>query len=76
MKASRHPITARPAAALKTLRGRPAKPDYGVLIVFPFLAAAGGMLLGLAIDSMVVRRRASRSPGYERPTKAYSASDA
>jgi hypothetical protein len=42
-----------------TLSGRPPKPDYGILIIFPFLAAAGGSLVALAVE-MVVENRRSR----------------
>jgi hypothetical protein len=47
----------RSVAAYDLLRGRPPKPDYGLLVVLPFLAAAGGVLVGLGLESMVDRRR-------------------
>jgi len=76
MKASRHSIAERSVAALNTLRGRPPRTDYGLLIVFPFLASAVGALVALALDSAVDRRRAPRDTSFDRPTKAYSASEA
>lgn len=76
MKASRRAIAQRSVAALNTLRGRPPRTDYGLLLVVPFLAAAGGALVALAVDSAVDRRRAPRDTNLDRPTKAYSASDA
>ncbi|MEV4641432.1 hypothetical protein AB0J80_29220 [Actinoplanes sp. NPDC049548] len=43
------------------LRGRPPRPDYGLLLVMPFLAAAGGSLIASVIDSVVESRR-GKSP--------------
>lgn len=45
------------STALSVLRGRPPRVDYGILLVMPFLAAAGGSLVGLAVDAAVQRRR-------------------
>ncbi|MFI7600388.1 hypothetical protein [Actinoplanes sp. NPDC049681] len=56
------------ATALGVLRGRPPRTDYGILLVMPFLAAAGGSLVGLAVDAAVQRRRA-RTPGLEAPAE-------
>ena len=63
----------RSADAYRTLRGRPPKPDYGILVIFPFLAAAGGCLIALAVEVMIERRKARRPdskisvPGTDRP---------
>ena len=66
-------VLGRAAAAYDTLRGRPAKPDHGILIIFPFLAAAGGSLAALAVEMVIEGRRSRRlragigSPGAARP---------
>ncbi|MEU8614499.1 hypothetical protein AB0C29_41580 [Actinoplanes sp. NPDC048791] len=44
--------------ALDVLRGRPMRVDYGLLLVLPFVAAAGGVLISLLIEDAVERRRA------------------
>ena len=44
--------------ALDVLRGRPPRVDYGLLLVLPFVAAAGGVLISLLIEDAVDRRRA------------------
>ncbi|MEV8508927.1 hypothetical protein AB0368_29410 [Actinoplanes sp. NPDC051475] len=49
------------STAVDALRGRPPRTDYGILLVMPFLAAAGGSLVGLAVDAAVQRRR-TRTP--------------
>jgi hypothetical protein len=49
----------RASTASGGLRGRQPKPDYGILLVLPFLAAAGGALIGLGVESMADRHRAS-----------------
>ncbi|MEV4701743.1 hypothetical protein [Actinoplanes sp. NPDC049316] len=46
------------AAALTVLRGRRPKFDYGPLVVMPFLAAAGGVLISFLIEDAVERHRA------------------
>ena len=50
-------VLRRAVAAYDTLRGRPARPDYGLLLVLPLLAAAGGALISLGFESIVERRR-------------------
>ncbi|ROP28758.1 hypothetical protein [Couchioplanes caeruleus] len=50
-------MTYRLATAWGVLRGRSSRPDYGMLLVLPFLAAAGGALLALAVESAVGARR-------------------
>lgn len=63
----------RVAAAYDVLRGRPPKPDYGILVVLPFLAAAGGSLFALAAETLIEGRRSRRprseagSPAAGRP---------
>ncbi|WIM98401.1 hypothetical protein ACTOB_002001 [Actinoplanes oblitus] len=44
--------------AYLVLRGRPARPDYGILVVLPLVAAAGGALIALGLEALVSRRRA------------------
>jgi hypothetical protein len=51
-------------AALDVLRGRRPRFDYGLLLVMPFIAAAGGVLLSLAIEDAVERRRARGDRGF------------
>ncbi|MEU4421443.1 hypothetical protein AB0F81_12520 [Actinoplanes sp. NPDC024001] len=51
----------RAVAAYGVLRGRPARPDYGVLVVLPLVAAAGGALIGLGVESAVGRRTGERA---------------
>ena len=46
----------RAVAAYGVLLGRPPRPDYGVLVVLPLVAAAGGALIGLSVESAVGRR--------------------
>jgi hypothetical protein len=60
----------RVADAYRTLRGEPPKPDYGILVVFPFLAAAGGSLFALAVEMTVDRHRMRRSPHDPIPPSA------
>jgi hypothetical protein len=43
--------------AVAVLRGRPPRVDYGLLLVLPFVAAAGGVLVSLLIEDAVQRRR-------------------
>jgi len=50
----------RTVAAYDVLRGRPPRPAYGLLIVLPMVAAAGGFLIGLGMDAAVNRRHAAR----------------
>ncbi|GIF02638.1 hypothetical protein [Actinoplanes siamensis] len=51
----------RTAAAYATLRGRPPRPDYGILIVLPLLAAAGGALIALGMEILVTRQLPSET---------------
>jgi hypothetical protein len=60
MRNRRKNVAQRCRSAWQDLRGRPAKPDYGLLIVLPFLAAAGGAFLGQSLES-AVRLLAGRS---------------
>ena len=53
-------------AAYDTLSGRRSKPDYGILIIFPFLAAAGGSLAALAVDMVVDGRKSRRAQAEPR----------
>ncbi|GAA4600516.1 hypothetical protein BJY16_003567 [Actinoplanes octamycinicus] len=46
--------------AYLVLRGRPARPSYGVLVVLPLIAAAGGAMIALGLESLVTRRRAPK----------------
>ena len=50
--------------ALDVLRGRPLRVDYGLLLVLPFVAAAGGVLISLLIEDAVERRRARGNGGF------------
>lgn len=50
----------RAVAAYGVLRGRPPRPDYGVLVVLPLVAAAGGALIGFGVESAVGRRTGVR----------------
>ncbi|MCA2211476.1 hypothetical protein [Jidongwangia harbinensis] len=59
MRDNRKIAQQRLVTALDVLRGRRPKFDYGLLLVMPFLAAAGGVLISLAIDNAVERRRAN-----------------
>ncbi|GIE47147.1 hypothetical protein Ani05nite_06810 [Amorphoplanes nipponensis] len=43
--------------AVAVLRGRRPPVDYGLLLVMPFLAAAGGVLVSMLIEDAVERRR-------------------
>jgi hypothetical protein len=45
--------------AFDVLRGRPRprRVDYGLLLLLPFVAAAGGVLISLVIENAVGRRR-------------------
>jgi hypothetical protein len=49
----------RVSAAYGTLRGRPLKPDYGILVIMPLLAAAGGVLISRGLETALDRRRAA-----------------
>jgi hypothetical protein len=51
----------RAAGAYDTLSGRTPKPDYGILIIFPFLAAAGGSLAALAVEMVIEGRKSRRA---------------
>src|SRR4051812_42655812 len=59
--------TQRFSGAWGVLRGRPPKPDFGLLLVLPFLASAGGALAGLALESFLGRhpRRPAESAHAE-----------
>jgi len=61
-------IAQRCGSAWRDLRGRPAKPDYGLLIVLPFLAAASGAFVGQALESAV--RLAATRTGRPAPAAA------
>jgi hypothetical protein len=71
----------RVVAALDVLRGRRPRFDYGLLLIVPFVAAAGGVLISLFIEDAVERRRVrgiARSSGADEalagaPTEAESA---
>jgi hypothetical protein len=66
---SRHPTALRRSvAALDVLRGRRPRFDWGILIVMPFVAAAGGVLISLAIENAVERRRVPPAPVPVPPT--------
>jgi hypothetical protein len=65
MRGNRKTLRRRTAAAYDVLRGRPPKPDYGLLIVLPVLASAGGALIGLRMDTAVNRRAAARNSTVE-----------
>jgi hypothetical protein len=60
MSGKRNTPWRRTVAAYAVLRGRPPKPDYGLLIVLPMAASAGGALIGLGVDMAVNRRTAVR----------------
>jgi hypothetical protein len=64
MTASHTIAQRRIVAALDVLRGRRPRFDYGLLLVMPFIAAAGGVLLSLAIEDAVGRRRARGDRGF------------
>jgi len=66
MTASRTIARERIVAALDVLRGRRPRFDYGLLLVVPFLAAAGGVLVSLIIEDAVERRRARADHGFIR----------
>jgi hypothetical protein len=51
----------RVVTAYGVLRGRVPRPDYGLLLVMPLFAAAGGALIGLGVDIAVTRRTAGRN---------------
>jgi len=61
MSRNRKTLRRRTAAAYDVMRGRPSRPDYGVLIVLPMLASAGGVLIGMRVDTAVNRRAAARN---------------
>jgi hypothetical protein len=58
MTANRIIVRERIVAALDVLRGRRPRFDYGLLLIVPFVAAAGGVLVSLIIEDAVERRRA------------------
>jgi hypothetical protein len=66
MTAGRTIARRRFADALDVLRGRPPRFDYGLLLVLPFVAAAGGVLISLAIEDAIERRRAHGDSGFIR----------
>jgi hypothetical protein len=62
---SRREIARRRASdAYLVLRGQPTRPDYGILIVLPLVAAAGGALIALGVETLVSRRRTT-TPAVE-----------
>jgi hypothetical protein len=63
MSGKRNTLRRRTITAYDVLRGRPPKPDYGILIVLPLAASAGGALIGLSVDMAVNRRAATRDRG-------------
>ena len=63
MTVHRRTARRRLVAAVDVLRGRRPGFDYGILLVMPFVAAAGGALLALAVDEAVERRRAPAGRG-------------
>jgi hypothetical protein len=64
MTASRTIARRRFAAAFDVLRGRRPTFDYGLLLVMPFVAAAGGVLISSVIENGVERRRAREDRGF------------
>jgi hypothetical protein len=69
----RDTATQRFTGAWGVLRGRPPKPDFGLLLVLPFLASAGGALAGLALESFLGRHRrrpAESAPAESAPAEA------
>ncbi|WP_133877568.1 hypothetical protein [Paractinoplanes brasiliensis] len=62
-------VRRRTADAYDVLRGRPPKPDYGILIVFPLIAASAGALIGIGVDQAVVRLTSRRNGAHETPEK-------
>jgi hypothetical protein len=62
MRTTRHTTRRRLVAAQQVLRGRRPRFDYGLLLVMPLLAAAGGVLLSMAIENAVDRRRTIEEP--------------
>jgi hypothetical protein len=57
MTANRTIARERLGTALDVLCGRPLRVDYGLLLVLPFVAAAGGVLISLLIEDALERRR-------------------
>lgn len=85
MKRQARVVARRIGDAYRTLRGRPPKPDYGVLVVMPFLAAAGGSLVAYGAETLLEIRRArygrtegtparGRRPAERAPSQTGSAS--
>jgi hypothetical protein len=60
MSRNRNTPWRRVVAAYDVLRGRPPKADYGLLIVLPLAASAGGALIGLGLDMALSRHSAGR----------------
>ena len=46
----------RASDAYNVLLGRPIRADYGILVVMPLLAAAGGSLIGYFLESAITAR--------------------
>ena len=66
---SRREIARRRASdAYLVLRGRPTRPEYGVLVVLPLVAAAGGALIALGLEALISRRKAVTTPAVEAAT--------
>jgi hypothetical protein len=57
MTANHTIVRERLGTALDVLRGRRPRVDYGLLLVMPFVAAAGGVLISLLIEDALDRRR-------------------
>ena len=66
MSETRNTARRRLRTAFDVLRGRRPRFDYGLLIVLPFVAAAGGALISLAVENVVEGRRTRRA-GPEAP---------
>jgi hypothetical protein len=50
----------RAAVAYDVLRGRPVRAGYGLLVVVPLLAAAGGALIGWGLETLASRNRTAQ----------------
>ncbi|AEV84871.1 hypothetical protein ACWT_3847 [Actinoplanes sp. SE50] len=58
----------RAADAYDVLLGRPVRPGYGMLVVVPLFAAAGGALIGLGVDILVTQRRTAAATAQPAPS--------
>jgi hypothetical protein len=59
MPAGRDTVPRRFVIAFDVLRGRRPRFDYGLLLVTPFVAAAGGALISAVVETAIERRRAT-----------------